>query len=989
MNNEDPSKNKKDQTSASSEWAEFVDDRGRNALPKNSDETESVEHSAPDDLTPQRLDDLELDGQLRMLGMMSDPEDSFVSKVVAQTQSDTVPLNRPRLPVVGPTLVPRNSEIATNSAETLEEVSEMITETSKAVAGTSFATPADDGIDLPLPSASLPSEVRHRRPVALLALLATILFVGCFLGSMWWFGSAPNIAESPTSDGSVGKFVRLKGISDPSDDSRKDEFEVSPGPGGDGNRFTADEALVEQSMDQDTGPGSVAAVKKAVNQEDKNRTFENTKNANSNPTLVDAKQKLDSSVSSTYDGMPGLGDEGKLKDQTIEEYSAGDAAWDLKFDWNLALKFHRNGVGSVTLNGEPVKAIFLKDNAAFLLRKVASELRRRVRFLENRLGSKISGSIAVEESTYRFDDLSELEATVDKVDRQIAKLDVRTLTVAELMKVRTGYREEIFAKRNKFGSIHLAEKNLKFYTEDEAFTISSVLSASETVLRDLAKERLEWEEDFEDLSPKSKLKSCIKPKPFQHFANGGFLLPPDPKITGQSIAGIQNLGPAELQRMLQGAPSVELFRNGGEFQQAKDFVYSNGPPEMRLRLSIDKIDRTLNDKTLVVTEAAQEALAARKARELRELRNLLAEGGSFGDGIPMEPLKAVLAERSDLQGLPLVMGDACKSDASETSDLKQVSFSVGQTIGAFNGSLGSRDAAQNDAFRNLTIKEMVAYCMKDQAHNPSSQKLKTIDQILQIDHARLRLEMIGALGKSGSEAAVKLLVNKAKFDLEPKVRIAATDALSDVDPKEIRGLLLEGLQYPWHVVAEHSAEALVRLDDQDAVPQLIEMLDLPHPHYPFENNGTVVQQELVGINHMRNCLLCHAPSMSSFDSVRGLIPHASRPLPRHYYDTAGMAADVPYAVRADVTYLEQDFSVLQSVKNPGPWPSEQRIDYVVQKKKLTPLEAEKVARQVSAKPNRNWNAIVFALRELTGETPEDNSSGNWRMLTEGREQNGN
>ena len=40
-----------------------------------------------------------------------------------------------------------------------------------------------------------------------------------------------------------------------------------------------------------------------------------------------------------------------------------------------------------------------------------------------------------------------------------------------------------------------------------------------------------------------------------------------------------------------------------------------------------------------------------------------------------------------------------------------------------------------------------------------------------------------------------------------------------------------------------------------------------------------------------------------------------------------------------------------------------------------------VAQQVSQKPNRNWNAIVFALQQLTGETPKDNSSANWRMIT--------
>jgi len=64
-------------------------------------------------------------------------------------------------------------------------------------------------------------------------------------------------------------------------------------------------------------------------------------------------------------------------------------------------------------------------------------------------------------------------------------------------------------------------------------------------------------------------------------------------------------------------------------------------------------------------------------------------------------------------------------------------------------------------------------------------------------------------------------------------------------------------------VAEHSAEALVRLDDWESVPELIEMLDMPHPQAPVEVDGKLVQRELVAINHMKNCLLCHPPSVNS------------------------------------------------------------------------------------------------------------------------------
>ena len=965
MNNEDQSKN--NQTSASSEWAEIVDRLGQTPILEDSDGTEPVK---PVDLTPERLDDLELDGQLKMLGKVSSPDDSFVSQVMAQTNSESSPgdLNRPRLPVIGPSLVTETSEAIEANSAVVAETSEVVANTpeaavepTEAVAETSLASSLDDGIDSP----SLSQEVSRRRPVALLALLATILFVGFFIGSTW-FGPAPEIVDFPVPNEGVAKTLKLEPIPDQVHDGQLDAPEISP------------ETLVEQTTKKDSSDDSMAASVEKVDQQDRDNN-----DADSNPTLVDTKEKLDSAVVSTEDDLPEIGDEEDMKDRSVASSSSDGPSWDSQFDWNLALQFHRNGVGSISLNGEPIKAIVLQDNASFLLPRIAGEMRRRVRFLENRLGSKVSGSITVEDSKYSFDDLSELDQAVAKVDKHIGNMGIRELNVNELMSVRTGYRKEIFSKRNKFGSISLAHRNLRFYTEDEAFTICSVLASTEGVLQDLAKERLEWEEDNKLLLTKSKLKNCIEPKAFQHFANTGLLLPPDPKFTGQSVASIQNLGPSELRRMLQDAPSVELFRNAAEFQQAKDFVYSNGSPTMKVRLSIDKVDRFLERP---MTEDAERILRDEKRSLVAELRRtiLLQGGRQVRDGAPMEPLRDVLAKRTDLQGLPFVMGKECMSDAKETRDLKQVSFSVGRTIGQFNGSLGSRDNAQNDAFRNLAIKEAVSYCMKDDADNSSAQKLKTIDQILQIDHPRLRLGMIGALRKSGTNAAVELMVNKAKFDLEPEVRIAATDALADMEPGNIRGLLLDGLKYPWHVVAEHSAEALVRLDDQEAVPQLIEMLDLPHPHLPFQDNDILVQHELVGINHMRNYLLCHSPSTSSSDSVRGLIPHTSRPLPRSYYEPPGESA-VPFTVRADVTYLEQDFSVVQPVKDSAPWPAEQRFDYVVQKKRLTPAEAEKVARQISQSPNRNWNAIVFALQELTGEKPADNSSRNWKLITSGRE----
>ena len=991
MNNNNHKKNGNDQNHANSAWAEIVDQWDQPSLSGKSQGDQPV--GAIDgatlaeqvSLSPELLDDFELDGQLRVLGKMSDSQNSFVDTVVAKThpQSNLDQQNRPRLAVLKPLFSSDDSVLEEEniSASLLHDSSDpSLSDSSTSNQSTSDSSLSDSCLSNSS-SATLSRKSPSRRSVALFASLVTTFFIGCFLSSIWWFGTEPETAGSPALNEIVVQPNSSKATLDPSNQWQQDALDISSAVDADANHLTADEALAGLPKDQHTNQDARPNLTDKSTEFDWDQIFDKPHNAN----FVDANREFNSTVESTTQELNSFGDKNHSENQRVEISSPDGPLWDSQLNWNLALQFHQNGVASIALNGKPLQAVLLQDNAAFLLREIAAQLKRRVGFLENRLGSKVNGSISVEGTRYDFDHISKLDETVEKVEQHIAKLNVRPLSVQELMTIRAGYREGIIANRSSLNSVDLAGRNLRFYTEDEVFTICSVLSTSEALLRNLAKKRLVWEKKEEISVTKTKGNICIAPTAFLLFAKSGSLHLPNPIYSGQSIATIQDLYPSELLSMLQNAPSVELFRNVDEFQKAKDYVYSNGPPEMKLRLSIDKLDRRL-EGPLPLSVEMKSYVESQKSRLVRKLQSARGRSTNPGDGIAMQPLLNVLAQRTDLQGLPLAMGDECKSDTAEIHDLKQVSFAVGRMINDFNGSLGSRDMAQNDAFRNLSIKEMVSLCMEDHAVNPTSQKLKTIDQILQIDHPRLRLEMIESLHDSGTAAAVELMVDKAKFDLEPEVRIAATKALSNIDAEQYRQSLLEGLNYPWHVVAEHSAEALVRLDDQDAVPNLIDMLDLPHPQFPVENNGELVQRELVGINHMRNCLLCHAPSISESDSVRGLIPHTTIPLPPHYYDSRG-GEPVPYAVRADITYLEQDFSVVRPVENPGPWPREQRFDYVVQNKKLTLKEAEQVARQISQTPNRNRNAIIFALRELTGETPADNSSNNWRNIMAARKNN--
>jgi len=570
MNDKNYSQDKDDRTPDNALWAEFVDQYGRLA---HSEDPETTESDPQIDLTSEMLDDLELDGQLRILGKMSFSDaDSFAHKVVAQThpKSDSVDQDRPRLPFVKPSLVSARSE----------EITE-----------TSLETSTDPVVDahVKLPPDPSPLDPPRRPKLALFASLAATLLIGCFIGSMWWFGAAPEIADSQPPDAQETDTGVLKGIADLPNNSQEDDAEAIVERDGDIDRFATEEDLALGSKEENSTAGSFTAPDEQAVKEYWNKFLESTKAADSDstPSLVDAEQKIDFAAEPNEPSLSPLENGNNLEDQIVATpYSSGPSGRS-KFDWNLAIQFRDDGMGSVALNDIPVNAIFLQDNAVFLLRRIAGELERRVQFLESRLGLETSGSIEIGSSTFRFENISELDETIDKVGKHIAELDIGALQIGDLMRLRAEYRTLMWDNRKNIGSIDLANKNSAFYTEDEAFTICSVLSDSQAILQDLAKKRLAWEEHRGIEPTHSKLSNSIAPKAFSIFAYSGRLQPPDPILLDRSLAGIQNLGPAELTRMLRDAPSLELFRNNNEFQQAKDFVFSNGTPAMKMRLTSD------------------------------------------------------------------------------------------------------------------------------------------------------------------------------------------------------------------------------------------------------------------------------------------------------------------------------------------------------------------------------------------------------------------
>ena len=445
------------------------------------------------------------------------------------------------------------------------------------------------------------------------------------------------------------------------------------------------------------------------------------------------------------------------------------------------------------------------------------------------------------------------------------------------------------------------------------------------------------------------------------------------------IVGIQKLGADELRAMLQTeTASVDLLQSKREFADTKKYIHERETVDMLMGKQIQLRDRASQP-------GADQRILQKNLLKLQ--RETTAKANKpLQEHDPVELLSNQLSERKDLQALPLTMGDQCRANVEEATAIKLVSGKLGRLIS--EASAGAQGVilrnSGNIALRSKMIKarqDKSIEELRDLVNSDSHpQYLKTTDQILQVQHRRDRLELINTLKGADNSTAIELLAKRAKYDLSADVRLAATHALAESPRDQYRAELLAGLAYPWHVVAQHSAEALVRLDDKEAIPELVAMLDLPHPAVPIEvEPDKYVQPTLVAINHMRNCLLCHAPSLSLKDIATAAVPNWDSPIPTSPYESS----DPDFvSVRADITYLKQDFSVVQPVVNHGPWPSKQRFDYVVQQ---TPMKRSKVNRtkkQIAKSKNLNREAIVFALQKLSNLSPEDNSSESWKEILE-------
>ena len=710
---------------------------------------------------------------------------------------------------------------------------------------------------------------------------------------------------------------------------------------------------------------------------------------------------------------------------------------DAELDWKLLITFDPNGVMTIKVNEHQLAEDFSKHSAKIVFPDIAREVERRFSFLEPALGTRLKGLVSVDGTDFFFDDVTRLPEVMRLAVTEINQLkflnpdkaaaNKRRITfqwtqrirglVAEakhlrsqidsrgqsnnFQNARNGRKnlvsklalvEEQLAKEgvngmgikldSEFASLDLANQKVDLYYEGERRLTYEVVGQTEKMLQQMAADRIEWQKRALDDSlfgnratrrlaqNKNTNEVSIDRKAFYRFAKTGRIVLPTPEVDFTIATNIQKMSPLQLKEQLfSKTASFDIFRDLKHFKSAEKYVIKENKAllsdvkQLSLKRRVLETKR-VREKNHVNKRLQIEADIADINSQLHELKTE-----------PLEPIKQLLAKRPDLRGLPLAMGEDCHMDSNSASAMNQVSDRVGRAISRFDN-FGSRNIAQDSAWRHATIKSSIE---KSIGFANREQTLKTINQIIQIDHPRLRQDLVQILHQEKSPTAMELLVKRAKYDFAPEIRDSATRALGEYPFEKFRDQLLDGLKYPWHVVAQHSAEALVRLDDQDAVPELVEMLKLPHPRLPVKvDENEYVQRELVGVNHMRNCMLCHAPSRSESDSGRSFVPSWNKPIPVSYYK--GSITQGAF-VRSDVIYLRQDFSVTQPVENHGPWPKEQRYDYLVQNKELSRSLAQVETRAIKGKPNLNREAIVYALKKLTGQQPIDDSYKTWLTIS--------
>jgi hypothetical protein len=367
-------------------------------------------------------------------------------------------------------------------------------------------------------------------------------------------------------------------------------------------------------------------------------------------------------------------------------------------------------------------------------------------------------------------------------------------------------------------------------------------------------------------------------------------------------------------------------------------------------------------------------------------------------------IKALRDHRSDLAGLPFAMGDACRIHGEYSKQLTHAVNVVRRSMadkGGGDGGPGSLIDVPGEPSPAAAFWERYRVnCQEEEAgvHRIDRERLElmtkariaAVMQVLAPEAPSIRLGLVRYLAATSHTEATRALARLALFSQEEEVRLAAIQALKVRRERDYTDILQAGLRYPWPAVAGRAADAIVKLERTDLIPDLVDVLDEPDPRAPVvKDTGAKkvhVASELVRVNHHRSCLLCHAPGNA--DDLPQETLTAGVPLPN---ESLGTMADayrkrIPdLMVRVDVTYLRQDFSLTLPVADAHPWPEMQRYDFLVRSRELTEEEVvvyrEEFGTSDPSRPSAYQRAAVTALRAMTGRDAAPSAKA-WRTMLE-------
>jgi hypothetical protein len=421
----------------------------------------------------------------------------------------------------------------------------------------------------------------------------------------------------------------------------------------------------------------------------------------------------------------------------------------------------------------------------------------------------------------------------------------------------------------------------------------------------------------------------------------------------------------------------------------------NRVPEVffQKRLEVKSLSpKELEEKTAAEKETLAKESSEAQGRARAHIAHTLAKINHLNQKEPDYFMKALMESRADLAGLPFILGDACRMKKSvsrqfllEVAQLRP----FGPPGGGFQGGgFSGCSQVQSQPTADEISQAKVAAWMQVLAPEPPAKRKELVKKLTAIKHAD----------------ATRALAKLAVFSQEKEIRDAALLALKARPHEDYDAVLLHGLRYPWPEFAKHATEAMFRLERRDLLPTLIAFLDEPDPRAPAEqeiNGRTVpVVRELVRLNHHHNCITCHAPATSDpefnksgftsdFMTGQVTVPGQSlSPPPGGFGYFGGFQSFPDLFVRVDVTYLRQDFSLLQKVEKGMTGAPVERFDFLVRAREVPPQDVKSYeawkAKQGLKYLSPNHQAALAALRKLTGCNAEPTSAA-WRAALEAKE----